>query len=155
MKSPAIPQLPKHRELLSSLSPYHSKLVGESYLARKRPVYECTDVQVCFSLTITFPHDLKMEALLVCFFFDQKNLLETSKTIVAFIACHCIWNLDKESYSIVRSHIAITWIFYFPLQRWWQWLYRALPSPVNFLIILVKLNCWDCIWWWMWQHWLW
>ncbi|KAI9392835.1 hypothetical protein POPTR_006G143000v4 [Populus trichocarpa] len=46
VKSPAIPQLPKHRELLSSLSPYHSKLVGESYLARKRPVYECTDVQV-------------------------------------------------------------------------------------------------------------
>lgn len=46
VKSPGIPQLPKHRELLSSLSPYHSKLVGESYLARKRPVYECTDVQV-------------------------------------------------------------------------------------------------------------
>ncbi|KAF9680402.1 hypothetical protein SADUNF_Sadunf06G0117500 [Salix dunnii] len=45
VKSPAIPQLPKHRELLSSLRPYHSKLVGESYLARKRPVYECTDVQ--------------------------------------------------------------------------------------------------------------
>ncbi|CAK7352474.1 unnamed protein product [Dovyalis caffra] len=46
VKSPAIPQLPKHRELLSSLSPYYSKLVGESYLARKRPVHECTDVQV-------------------------------------------------------------------------------------------------------------
>ncbi|KAJ6698979.1 DENN (AEX-3) DOMAIN-CONTAINING PROTEIN [Salix purpurea] len=45
VKSPAIPQLPKHRELLSRLRPYHSKLVGESYLARKRPVYECTDVQ--------------------------------------------------------------------------------------------------------------
>ncbi|KAF2304096.1 hypothetical protein GH714_027158 [Hevea brasiliensis] len=46
VKSPAIPQLPKHKELFSSLSPYHAKLVGESYLARKRPVYECTDVQV-------------------------------------------------------------------------------------------------------------
>ncbi|KAG8657110.1 hypothetical protein MANES_03G039600v8 [Manihot esculenta] len=46
VKSSTIPQLPKHKELFSSLSPYHAKLVGESYLARKRPVYECTDVQV-------------------------------------------------------------------------------------------------------------
>ncbi|KAJ4845357.1 hypothetical protein Tsubulata_028006 [Turnera subulata] len=46
VKSPTIPQLPKHRELYSSLSPYHAKLVGESYLGRKRPVYECTDAQV-------------------------------------------------------------------------------------------------------------
>ncbi|XP_058079304.1 uncharacterized protein LOC131227526 isoform X2 [Magnolia sinica] len=46
VRSPGLPQLPQHKELLSSLSPYHAKLVGESYLARKRPVYECTDVQV-------------------------------------------------------------------------------------------------------------
>ncbi|KAM7257898.1 hypothetical protein ACFE04_013639 [Oxalis oulophora] len=46
VKSAAVPQLPQHRELYSSLSPYHAKLVGESYLAKKRPVYECTDVQI-------------------------------------------------------------------------------------------------------------
>ncbi|KAK9948070.1 hypothetical protein M0R45_003658 [Rubus argutus] len=46
VKSPTIPQLPRHRELLSALSPYHAKLVGESFLGRKRPVYECTDEQV-------------------------------------------------------------------------------------------------------------
>lgn len=46
VKSPSMPQLPQHKELFSSLSPYHAKLVGESYLARKRPVYECTDVQI-------------------------------------------------------------------------------------------------------------
>lgn len=46
VKSSTIPQLPKHKELFSSLSPYHAKLVGESYLGRKRPVYECTDVQI-------------------------------------------------------------------------------------------------------------
>ncbi|KAI4335225.1 hypothetical protein L6164_013892 [Bauhinia variegata] len=46
VKSPTIPQLPRHRELLSSLRPYHAKLVGESYLGRKRPVYECTEVQI-------------------------------------------------------------------------------------------------------------
>ncbi|KAL5572367.1 hypothetical protein UlMin_021964 [Ulmus minor] len=46
VKSPTIPQLPRYKELFSSLSPYHAKLVGESYLAKKRPIYECTDVQV-------------------------------------------------------------------------------------------------------------
>ncbi|XP_065849446.1 uncharacterized protein [Euphorbia lathyris] len=46
VKSSTIPQLPKQRELFSSLSSHHAKLVGESYLARKRPVYECTDVQI-------------------------------------------------------------------------------------------------------------
>ncbi|KAL3332406.1 hypothetical protein AABB24_032800 [Solanum stoloniferum] len=46
VKSPTLPQLPQQKELYSCLSPYHAKLVGESYLARKRPVYECTDVQV-------------------------------------------------------------------------------------------------------------
>ncbi|CAI0627847.1 unnamed protein product [Linum tenue] len=46
VKSPGIPQLPKHRELFSSLSSYHAKLVGLSFSARRRPVYECTDEQV-------------------------------------------------------------------------------------------------------------
>ncbi|KAK4565164.1 hypothetical protein RGQ29_007004 [Quercus rubra] len=46
VKSPSIPQLPQQRELFSLLSPYHAKLVGESYLGKKRPVYECTEVQV-------------------------------------------------------------------------------------------------------------
>ncbi|KAA8534780.1 hypothetical protein F0562_029778 [Nyssa sinensis] len=46
VRSPTIPQLPQHKELFSSLSPYHAKLVGESYLGRKRPLYDCTDVQV-------------------------------------------------------------------------------------------------------------
>lgn len=46
VKSPSIPQLPRHKELFSSLSPYHAKLVGESFLGRKRPMYECTDVQI-------------------------------------------------------------------------------------------------------------
>lgn len=45
VKSPTLPQLPQHKELYSCLSPYHEKLVGESYLGKKRPVYECTDVQ--------------------------------------------------------------------------------------------------------------
>lgn len=46
VRSPTLPQLPQYKDLLSSLSPYHAKLVGESYLGRKRPVYACTDVQV-------------------------------------------------------------------------------------------------------------
>ncbi|XP_074273614.1 uncharacterized protein LOC141597157 isoform X2 [Silene latifolia] len=46
VKSSSMPQLPKHNDLVQSLIPYHSKLVGESYLGRKRPLYECTEVQV-------------------------------------------------------------------------------------------------------------
>ncbi|WOL13709.1 hypothetical protein Cni_G22486 [Canna indica] len=46
VRSPSMPQLPQQKELFSSLSPYHAKLVGESYLAKRRPVYECTDVQI-------------------------------------------------------------------------------------------------------------
>nr|GME11691.1 DENN (AEX-3) domain-containing protein [Ipomoea batatas] len=45
MKSHSIPQLPQQKELYASLSSYHGKLVGESFLGKKRPVYECTDVQ--------------------------------------------------------------------------------------------------------------
>ncbi|KOM47689.1 hypothetical protein LR48_Vigan07g139300 [Vigna angularis] len=46
VKSPTIPQLPRQKELVSSLRPYHSTLVGESYLGRRRPVYECTEMQI-------------------------------------------------------------------------------------------------------------
>ncbi|XP_019417154.1 PREDICTED: uncharacterized protein LOC109328239 isoform X2 [Lupinus angustifolius] len=46
VKSPTIPPLPRHKELISSLRPYHTTLVGESYLGRRRPVYQCTEVQV-------------------------------------------------------------------------------------------------------------
>ncbi|CAK8532025.1 unnamed protein product [Lathyrus sativus] len=46
VKSPSLPQLPRHKELMSSLRPYHATLVGESYLGRKRPVYECTEMQI-------------------------------------------------------------------------------------------------------------
>lgn len=41
-----MPQLPQQRDLLASLAPYHSKLVGESYLGRKRSIFECTETQV-------------------------------------------------------------------------------------------------------------
>lgn len=54
VKSPSMPQLPQYRDLYNALSPYHSKLVGESYLAKKRPVYECTDVQVSDALSVYF-----------------------------------------------------------------------------------------------------
>ncbi|KAK7328835.1 hypothetical protein VNO77_22961 [Canavalia gladiata] len=46
VKSSTTPQLPRQKELISSLRPYHATLVGESYLGRRRPVYECTEVQI-------------------------------------------------------------------------------------------------------------
>nr|KYP46856.1 DENN domain-containing protein 5B [Cajanus cajan] len=46
VKSSTIPQLPRQKELISSLRPYHAILVGESYLGSRRPVFECTEVQI-------------------------------------------------------------------------------------------------------------
>ncbi|RDY02751.1 DENN domain-containing protein 5B, partial [Mucuna pruriens] len=46
VKSSTIPQLPRQKELISSLRPYHETLVGESYLGRRRPVYECSEMQI-------------------------------------------------------------------------------------------------------------
>ncbi|KAF5179229.1 DENN (AEX-3) domain-containing protein [Thalictrum thalictroides] len=46
VRSPSMPQLPQYKELFKSLSPYHAKLVGESYLGKRRPVFECTEVQI-------------------------------------------------------------------------------------------------------------
>ncbi|XP_058756554.1 uncharacterized protein LOC131629762 isoform X3 [Vicia villosa] len=46
VKSPTIPQLPRQKELISSLRPYHDTLVGESYLGKRRPVYDCTESQI-------------------------------------------------------------------------------------------------------------
>ncbi|KAJ0745683.1 putative cDENN domain, uDENN domain, tripartite DENN domain, DENN domain lobe protein [Helianthus annuus] len=46
VKSLSIPHFPKYKELYAALTPYHAQLVGESYLGKKRPVYDCTDVQV-------------------------------------------------------------------------------------------------------------
>ena len=46
VKSPSLPQLPRQKELMASLRSYHSTLVGESYLGRRRPVYECTEMQI-------------------------------------------------------------------------------------------------------------
>nr|XP_043618804.1 uncharacterized protein LOC122590688 [Erigeron canadensis] len=46
VKSSSIPQLPRYKELFAALSLYHAQLVGESYLGKRRPVYDCTEVQV-------------------------------------------------------------------------------------------------------------
>ncbi|XP_024979404.1 uncharacterized protein LOC112516547 isoform X1 [Cynara cardunculus var. scolymus] len=46
VKSSSIPHFPQYKELYAALTPYHAQLVGESYLGRRRPIYECTDVQV-------------------------------------------------------------------------------------------------------------
>ncbi|XP_076918787.1 uncharacterized protein LOC143579334 [Bidens hawaiensis] len=46
VKSSSLPHLPQHKELFTALSPYHSQLVGESYLGKRRQVYDCSQVQV-------------------------------------------------------------------------------------------------------------
>ncbi|XP_076908261.1 uncharacterized protein LOC143565046 [Bidens hawaiensis] len=46
VKSSSLPHLPQQKELFTALSPYHSQLVGESYLGKRRQVYDCSEVQV-------------------------------------------------------------------------------------------------------------
>ncbi|KAL4571823.1 hypothetical protein LXL04_018588 [Taraxacum kok-saghyz] len=46
VKSVSLPKLPRHKELLAALNPYHAQLVGESYLGKRRPVHDCTNTQV-------------------------------------------------------------------------------------------------------------
>ncbi|KAK1408540.1 hypothetical protein QVD17_40402 [Tagetes erecta] len=46
VKSSSLPHLPRQRELFTALSPYHSQLVGESYLWKRRQVFDCSEVQI-------------------------------------------------------------------------------------------------------------
>ncbi|KAD6795228.1 hypothetical protein E3N88_06124 [Mikania micrantha] len=46
VKSLSIPHFPQYKELYAALTPHHAQLVGESYLGKRRPIYDCTDVQV-------------------------------------------------------------------------------------------------------------
>lgn len=57
---------------MASLRPYHATLVGESYLGMRRPVYECTEVQVRISYLTLPPYVLRSLMFSVpfsCFFF--------------------------------------------------------------------------------------
>ncbi|RZC21074.1 DENN domain-containing protein 5B isoform B [Glycine soja] len=40
-----LPRLPRHRELLSQLTPIHARLSNERSIARKHPVHRCNEVQ--------------------------------------------------------------------------------------------------------------
>ncbi|KAI9085797.1 hypothetical protein K1719_032211 [Acacia pycnantha] len=40
-----MPRLPRHRELISELRPFHARLSSESSIAERSPVYRCTEVQ--------------------------------------------------------------------------------------------------------------
>ncbi|MQL71321.1 hypothetical protein Taro_003630 [Colocasia esculenta] len=41
----SLPSLPRHRELVSQLSPIHARLSCENYIAKRHPVYRCSEAQ--------------------------------------------------------------------------------------------------------------
>lgn len=45
VKSCPLPQLPGHRELVSELGPIHARLSCENSIAKRHPIYKCTEVQ--------------------------------------------------------------------------------------------------------------
>lgn len=42
----SLPQLPRHRELVTQLVPIHARLSFENSIAKRHPVYKCSEVQV-------------------------------------------------------------------------------------------------------------
>ncbi|KAJ6792658.1 Uncharacterized protein M6B38_238745 [Iris pallida] len=45
VKGCSLPQLPRHRELISELLPIHARLTRESSTAQRHPVHKCSEVQ--------------------------------------------------------------------------------------------------------------
>lgn len=41
-----LPPLPRRKELVSELGPLHAKLASQSTIAKRHPVYKCSEVQV-------------------------------------------------------------------------------------------------------------
>ncbi|XP_062209859.1 uncharacterized protein LOC133911580 isoform X1 [Phragmites australis] len=45
VKAYSLPQLPRYKELVSNLSPIHARLSCENALAKRHPIYKCSEVQ--------------------------------------------------------------------------------------------------------------
>jgi hypothetical protein len=45
----SMPQLPRQKELMSALEPYHAKLAAEKASAKRHPVHQSNGAQVCVS----------------------------------------------------------------------------------------------------------
>lgn len=41
----SLPQLPRYKELVSELSPVHARLACENSIAKRHPIYKCSEVQ--------------------------------------------------------------------------------------------------------------
>lgn len=111
VKSPSIPQLPQYRDLYNALSPYHSKLVGESYLAKKRPVYECTDVQVSdVSLSFSlFALDIRRTIFnhlssIVCFYNQKVEAAKGFLDVLRLYLDSLCSNLQSHTITNVQSN---------------------------------------------------
>lgn len=46
-----LPALPRYKELVSELKPIHARLSRENSIAKRHPVYKCSEVQVHMILT--------------------------------------------------------------------------------------------------------
>lgn len=57
VKSCHLPALPQQRELVSELRPIHARLSFESSIARRHPVYRCSEVQVFKDCCYCIPSD--------------------------------------------------------------------------------------------------
>lgn len=63
VKACSMPRLPGYKELISDLGPIHARLSCENSIAKRHPVYKCSEVQV-FSCLMVF----KFVLCLLCTF---------------------------------------------------------------------------------------
>ncbi|ONK57292.1 uncharacterized protein A4U43_C10F18570 [Asparagus officinalis] len=45
VKACPLPQLPRHKELVSQLGPIHARLSCENFIAKRHPIYKCSEIQ--------------------------------------------------------------------------------------------------------------
>ena len=165
-----MPRLPKQKELLTLLAPYHAKLVGESYLGRKRPIYECTDVQVylfsvcwltwsilhlqtAFSLLLSSSDCLFAWLCLITLFRLQveaaKGFLEVLRNYLDSLCCnlrsHTITNVqsndDKVCYHVLQNIVGFRYFCFFFKYAIMSWMCCGLRKTDYLELVLLRDAC--------------
>lgn len=105
----SLPHLPRHRELVTRLGPIHARLSCENSIARRHPVYKCSEVQVftnylaqqiyCFvilSLVSTLA-SIEVQFTLICMI--EEYCICTYKSYIVLLEEYCI--CTHEEYYII------------------------------------------------------
>lgn len=108
-----LPALPRHKELVSELGPIHARLSHESSIAKRHPVYRCSDVQVTM---ICHEKHLMFLLSLFIFFLDTSLVAlenrgkhiyhdkKSSEILLNFRLRNSLYLFSFKSYSQYEKH---------------------------------------------------